>query len=166
MERESRKSVRTAGLDYFSRAFFHTALLNRNVFLNWSIWSIDGALTDTTTLGQRKYWVMAIKGYSTFLRSPELEPYHQMQFKVLLRGGLWFLIFFFFCIEWGNIYSYTDLFYEPQCPEPFLYWIVSVFLLHGLSFQLRLIVLNSCLTNLYTLFLLKHSSPHKPHIFR
>ena len=29
--------------------------------------------------------VIAIKGYSTFPRAPEIEPHHQVQFSVILR---------------------------------------------------------------------------------
>ena len=32
--------------------------------------------------------VMAMKGYPTLTRSPELEPHHYMQFSVLPRTGL------------------------------------------------------------------------------
>ena len=32
---------------------------------------------------------MAIKGYSTIPKSPELEPHHQMQFNVITRITFW-----------------------------------------------------------------------------
>ena len=42
---------------------------------------------------------MAMKGYSTFHRSPELEPHHKMQFSVI--PGLTFLV----CVCGGSFLS-------------------------------------------------------------
>ena len=47
---------------------------------------------------------IAMKGYSTFPKSPELEPDHQMQFSVLSGTYFWFLLF---SVGGGLMYSKT-----------------------------------------------------------
>ena len=46
-------------------------------FLNRSVSPVHWTLTGVTTLG-----VLAMKGYSTFPKSPKLEPYHHRQFVI------------------------------------------------------------------------------------
>ena len=53
-------------------------LLNINNF--WSIQTIDGTLTDTTTLDLSG---SVSNGNDLLPRSPELEPYHQKKFSVI-----------------------------------------------------------------------------------
>ena len=48
-----------------------------------SVWSLYGIFAGSTTPVRVKLWVMEMKGYSAFLRSPELEPQHQMKFIVM-----------------------------------------------------------------------------------
>ena len=50
------------------------------IFLNGSIWPIDGTQTGTNTVG---LGVMAMKEYSTLLRSLKLELYYQIQFSII-----------------------------------------------------------------------------------
>ena len=41
-----------------------------------SIWPMNGTLTGTTTPSQSGPGLMTREGYSTFSKSPELEPHH------------------------------------------------------------------------------------------
>ena len=61
------------------KQFYLTHRWNRNRYYPFQVW-VD--------LG-----IMAMKGYSTYLKSPKLKPHHQMQFNVISRtlihgGGL------------------------------------------------------------------------------
>ena len=64
-----------------------------NKWLNSSVWSIDGTWTGAIAPGQSGPRSNAMKEYSAFLNSPELESQHQMQFNIISRtlvgeGGL------------------------------------------------------------------------------
>ena len=70
---------------FFFFFFLHTVLSNKNNFLNRSIRSIDGTLTDPTTPDLSGPESNENEG--VFHRSPELEP-HQMQFSVIPKKHL------------------------------------------------------------------------------
>ena len=53
--------------------------------LNSHIYSIDRTLTVDTTTGQSDPGSNGYERYSTFPKTPELEPHHQRQFDVLYR---------------------------------------------------------------------------------
>ena len=59
-------------------SFFSHGLIKCELLFNRSIWTINGTLTGSSTLG-----VMSMKGYSKPHKSPEAEPHHQMQYCVI-----------------------------------------------------------------------------------
>ena len=61
--------------------FFYPIKYELNLYL--SIWSIDGTLTGITTQGQSEPGSNSNEGYSDVPRFPEVEPHHQIQFRVI-----------------------------------------------------------------------------------
>ena len=76
-------------MQVFLKKYFLHSSLKYERFLNRSIWPIDEPLTGTITQGQVNQGVIALKAYSTFPRSSELEPHHQMQLSVILGKLCW-----------------------------------------------------------------------------
>ena len=62
--------------------------------LNSFIWPIDETLTGTRTPGQSWPGCNGKKKYLIFLKTPGLEPHHQVQFSVILRKLIE--------VEWGS----------------------------------------------------------------
>ena len=67
---------------------------------------------------------------------------HYLQLHLFQRNLFWWLL------SYPRNMSQHDLLHWQLCPEPFLYWRVSMFPLHGLSFPLRLVVAKPCLAYL------------------
>ena len=106
-------------------SFARSYVISRISILNISIRLIDGTLISTTNPGQSEHGneVMAMKGYSTLPRSPELEPQHQMQFNIIPGHSFWGFLFLYmgrqsayfkllrkFCSVWhGEIWLFSVL---------------------------------------------------------
>ena len=70
----------------FSRIFFCTRSNWSKWFSYRSVWPIDRIFKPVQTLWIRvDMGVMAVKGYSILPASPKLEPYHQIQLRIIPR---------------------------------------------------------------------------------
>ena len=71
--------------------WFQVFLCSSNNFQKYLFWFRDWTLTVSTTLGPR---IMTMKDFTLVPRTPKLEPHHHMQFGVIPRILLLFLVRF------------------------------------------------------------------------